>query len=73
MFGSSGAAELAYANVAITIALVRKLVAADIISKEQSTDILDDAARLLGQFSHVIAIAGAIRIIQTDVKTKIAA
>jgi hypothetical protein len=73
MFGSSGAHDLGYANAAILIALMRKLIANGVITKDQGAEVLEDAVNILGPHGHVTSIGAAIRMINTDVKLQVAA
>jgi hypothetical protein len=73
MFGSSGANDLGYANSAILIALIRKLIDNQVITKNQATEVLDDAVSTLDEFGHIASIGATIRMIQSDVKWRVAA
>jgi hypothetical protein len=71
MFGNSGAHEMGYANAAVFIALVRKLIDNGTITRGQAIEVLDDAKSILEPYRHVATITSAINMIQTDVKTRL--
>jgi hypothetical protein len=56
-----GASEGAYANAALFIALARKLIAKEIISKEEMLGIFDDARVLLS--GNAIAMRQALQLL----------
>jgi hypothetical protein len=72
MFGSSGAQDLAYANSAILIALIRQLVSNGSLTKDQAADAFDNATRTLQPLRHLGSIAAAMRIVD-DVRQRVAA
>jgi Glycosyl transferase family, helical bundle domain len=73
MFGSSGAHDLGYANAAVLIALMRKLINNGTITKDEATEMLDDAMSTLEPFAHISSIAAALRMISGDMKARVAA
>jgi hypothetical protein len=72
MFGGSSAQALGYANAALAIALMQKLVANGTITKDQAAEVIEDATNILGPMGHITSIAEAIRLMP-EVKTQIAA
>jgi hypothetical protein len=73
MFGSSGAHDLGYANSAVLIALMRKLINNGTITKDEATEMLDDAMSTLEPLAHISSIAAALRMISGDMKARVAA
>jgi hypothetical protein len=68
MFGSSSA----HASSALLIALIRKLTRNGTLTQVDATDVLNDAISTLSPLGHVVSIGSAIRMIETDVKIRIA-
>jgi hypothetical protein len=66
----AGAQEMSYANTAIGIALLQRLVAGKIISLEDASAILDAAAIELRSLGNLASVPGALRIVH-DVKSAI--
>ena len=56
MFGSSGAHELGYANAAVLISLMRKLVETGTLTKDQASEVLDDAVNTVGPLGHIASV-----------------
>jgi hypothetical protein len=63
----ASAQEMSYANTAIGIALLQRLVAGKIISLEDANAILDAAAMELRSLGNLASVPGALRIVY-DVK-----
>jgi hypothetical protein len=72
MFGSSGAHEVGYASSAVLIALMRKLIETQALTKDQAAEVLDDAAGILSPSSHTGSVAGAMRLLD-DIRYRVAA
>jgi len=72
MFGSSGAHELGYLASAVLIALMRKMIETDVLTKDQAAEVLNEAASLLGAAGHASSVAGAMRLLD-DFKFRVAA
>ena len=57
-----GAPEGAYANAALFVALARKLIDKEVISKEEMSEIVDEAQALLSQ-GNAAAIRQALQLL----------
>jgi hypothetical protein len=67
MFGSS----TAHAGSALLIALIRKLTKNGTLTQDEATDVLNDAISALRPLGHVVSIASAISMTETNVRTRI--
>lgn len=60
---TAGAQEMGYANTAIGIALLQRLVAGKVISPDDANAILDVAAMELRSLGNLVSVPGALRIV----------
>jgi hypothetical protein len=71
MYGTSGPSELGYANAAILVALLDKLIQKGVIGRPDAIEVLGDAVAAMKPHVAITSIGKAIGLIQESIVPKI--